>query len=100
VDDRIHSTDRVDLIRDTPGLSGAAEIADYDSCGSRGELADGRDAIRRSGVQDHSVSVIEKRLRRRPPESVRAARNKNNRHSLLLSMSRSFQDRRPHARST
>jgi hypothetical protein len=66
--DRIHATDRVDLIRNASWLGGAPEIADHNAGGTRSELADGLGTIRRSGVQHHLVTVMKKRLHRCPPE--------------------------------
>jgi hypothetical protein len=83
MDDRIHSPDRVDLICDAFGLGGAAEIADHNSCGARGELGDGRSAARRAGVQHHLMADIKKRLCRRPTGAIRAAGDKDYRRSAL-----------------
>ena len=70
-------------------LGGVAEIADHDADGTRSKLGDGLGTIRRSGVQHHLVAVMKKRLRRCPPEPVRAAGNEDDRHPLLLTLFRS-----------
>jgi hypothetical protein len=65
-------------------LGGAAEVSDCYPGDTRGELADGLGTIRRSGVQHDLMAVVKKRLRRCAAKPVRAARDENNRHSLLL----------------
>jgi len=84
VDDRIHAPHRVDLFCDAPGLGGATEVSDDNPCRTRRERSDARCTIHRSRMQHHLVAVTKKRLRRRPPQAVRAARDEDNRHPLSL----------------
>jgi hypothetical protein len=87
MDDRIHAPDCIDLICDAPGLRGAAEVADHNTGGPRRETSDGRSAIRRSGVQHHSMALVKKRPRGRAAQPVRAASDEDDRHPPLLSIS-------------
>jgi hypothetical protein len=86
VDDRIHAADCVDLVCKAPGLGRAAKVAEDDPCRTGRELAYGRRAIPRSGMQRHFMAVIEKRLRRSAAEPVRTAGDEDERHFILLGM--------------
>src|SRR3954464_8337212 len=81
MDDRVHWSDRVDLVGDASGLSRAAKIADDHTSRLRSEILDGgRGALTRSRVQDDRMSLVDQRLRRRTAQAVRAASDKDARH--------------------
>ncbi len=81
VNDRIHAPERVDLICDILGLGGTSEITEPLSRQNAPRVGDGRSAARRPSVQHHPMAVIEKGLRRRAAEPVRAANNEDARHN-------------------
>jgi hypothetical protein len=84
VDDRVHPSDRVDLIRDALRLCCASEISGYQPRGTRGEPAECCGTISRTRVQYDAVTLIEERLCRRAAETIRAAGDEYDCHALLL----------------
>jgi hypothetical protein len=81
VDDGIHTSDRVDLIRDASRLNAALKVPDYNSCRPRRDFSELSSAMGRTRMQHHSVALIKKRLRRRPTETIRAASDEYDRHT-------------------
>src|SRR5690348_8298068 len=84
VNDRIHAPDRVHLIRNALRLGAAAEIADRNSLGARGEISDRCGTIDRARVQHHAMALIKQGLCRCPAKPVRAAGDEDRCHAVLL----------------
>jgi len=73
VDDSVHPADAVHLIGEFPGLRGAAEVADDDSRGVRGEVAERRRPLAGAGMEDHVMALPHKDLRGSAAEPVGGA---------------------------
>jgi hypothetical protein len=84
VDDRIHASDLVYLLRNASRLSRAAEIPNDHSSGTRREISERRSALRGTCVQDDVVAFGDERARSGEAESIGGARDEDATHVTLL----------------
>ena len=84
VDDSVHPADLVHLIGDFSRLSCAAEVADDDSGGVRGEAAERRRPLASAGVQDNVMAFPHEGTGGGAAESVGGAGDEDAGHGIIL----------------
>jgi hypothetical protein len=83
VNDGIHPSDRVDLLRDMSRVSRATQVAYHDASGPRSELVERCRALRRSRVENDVVTLFDERLCCCPAQAVRATGDEDPRHAAM-----------------
>jgi hypothetical protein len=84
VDNSIHPADRVHLTGELSGLGCAAEVADDDSRGVRGQIAERRRPLASAGVQDHVMAVLQEDTGGGAAEPVGGAGDEDTGHGIIL----------------
>jgi hypothetical protein len=84
VDDSVHPADLVYLIGECSGLGGAAEVADDDSRGVRGEVAERCRPLEGAGVQDNLMAFTDEDTGGATAESVGGAGDEDTGHGIIL----------------
>ena len=84
VDDSVHPADLVHLTGEVSGLGCAAEVADDDSRGVRGEVAERRRPLAAAGVQDNVMAVTHEGTGGGAAESVGGAGDEDTGHGMIL----------------
>jgi hypothetical protein len=80
VDNSVHPADLVHLTGEVPGLGCAAEVADDDSRGVRGEVAERRRPLAAAGVQDNVMAFTHEDTGGGAAESVGGAGDEDTGH--------------------
>src|ERR1700729_2657543 len=80
VDNNVHPADLVHLTGEVSGLGCAAEIADDNSRGVRGEVAEGRRPLASAGVEDNVVAFTDEDTGGGAAESVAGAGDEDTGH--------------------
>src|SRR6476620_11126918 len=80
VDNRIHASNRIDVVRYASSLNGAAQVANDHPVGPCRQIIDGRRALTRARMQYDPMAIGDKRPRGRPAEPVRAAGDEDASH--------------------
>ena len=84
VDNSVHPADLVHLTGEVSGLGCAAEVADDDSRGARGEVAERRRPLASAGVQDNVMTVIHEDAGGGATEPVGGAGDEDPEHGIIL----------------
>ena len=83
VDNSVHLADLVHLTGEVPGLGCAAEVADDDSRGDRGEVAERRRPLASAGVEDNVMAFTDEDTGGGAAESVGGAGDEDTGHGWL-----------------
>jgi hypothetical protein len=83
VNDGIHPSDGVYLVRDMSRVSRAAQVAHDYASGPRSKVVEGRRALRRSRVEDDLMTLFDQRLCCCPAQAVRATGDEDPRHAAM-----------------
>src|SRR6266702_1137735 len=83
-DNSVHPADLVHLTGEVPGLGCAAEVADDDSRGVRGEVAEHRRPIASAGVEDNVMAFTGEGTGGGAAESVGGAGDEDTGHGIIL----------------
>jgi hypothetical protein len=81
VNNCIHPSDRVHLVRDMSRVGRATQVAYHYASGPGSELVERRRALRRSGVQNDLVTLFDQSLCCCSAQAVCATRDENPRHA-------------------
>ena len=84
VDDSVHPADLVHLAGEFPGLGGAGQVADDDSRGVRGEVAERRRPLAGAGVEDNVMAFTHEGTGGGAAESVGGAGDEDTGHGIIL----------------
>ena len=84
VDDRVHPADAVHLTGEVPGFGGAGEVADDDSRGARGEVAQRRRPLEGPGVQDNVMAITHEDSGGGAAEAVGGAGDEDTGHGIIV----------------
>jgi hypothetical protein len=87
VDNSVHPADLVHLTGEVPGLGGAGQVADDDSRGVRGEVAERRRPLAGAGVQDNVMAFTDEGTGGGAAESVGGAGDEDAGHGDNSSVS-------------
>ena len=83
-------------VRDAPRFGAALQVPNDNSLGARREYFERCDAIGRTRVQHHSMSLMEEGMCRGPAKTVRASCDECDRHAVLLRMPRTHSTKPEH----
>jgi hypothetical protein len=84
VDNSVHPADLVHLAGEVPGLGCAGQVADDDSRGVRGQVAERRRPLAAAGVQDNVMAVTHEGTGGGAGESVGGAGDEDTGHEMIL----------------
>ena len=83
MNDGIHPSERVHLVRDISRVGRATQVAYHDASGPGSEVVERRRALRRSRVQNDLVTLLDQRLCCRSAQAVCATGDEDPRHAAI-----------------